>query len=114
MRTEMRLKCALICAAILYLIAASQAVLAASTKNTCDLPSGLREELSTKYPEMRPVTLADLEEYDRKLFEKEHGAHCPGLLRVDFYGDGKSAWAGTVRRDSGRRTNVFTECRAGQ
>jgi hypothetical protein len=27
--------------------------------------------------------------YDRKLFRKLHGKHCPGIARVNFYGDGK-------------------------
>lgn len=36
--------------------------------------------------------MADLDEYDRKLFQKDHG-RCPGLVKVDFYGDGKPTWA---------------------
>jgi hypothetical protein len=89
----MRLKSVLICAVGLYLFAADHAVFAAPAKDSCDLPPGLREELSKKYPDTRPVTLADLEEYDRKLFQKDHGTRCPGLARVNFYGDGKPTWA---------------------
>ena len=85
----MRLKSVLMCAMGLYLFAANQAVFAAPAKASCDLPPGLREELSKKYTDMRPVTLADLDEYDRKLFQKDHGTRCPGLARVNFYGDGK-------------------------
>src|SRR5207245_1530346 len=92
-RSAMRLKSVLICAVGLYLFAANQEVYAAPAKNSCDLPTGLREELSKKYSDMRPVSLADLDEYDRKLFQKDHGARCPGLARVNFYGDGKPTWA---------------------
>jgi len=37
--------------------------------------------------------MSDLEEYDRKLFRKDHGNSCPGLVKVDFYGDGKPTLA---------------------
>jgi hypothetical protein len=89
----MRLKAVLTCVVGLCLLAANQAVFAAPAEDSCDLPPGLREELSKKYTDMRPVTLADLGEYDRKLFQKDHGTRCPGLARVNFYGDGKPTWA---------------------
>ncbi len=65
----------------------------AAPPNPCALPPGLRDEISKKYPGTHIVTLADLDEYDRKLFRKDHGARCPGLVRVNFYGDGKPTWA---------------------
>jgi hypothetical protein len=37
--------------------------------------------------------LADLDEYNRKLFQKGHGRRCPGLVKLNFYGDGKPTWA---------------------
>jgi len=39
------------------------------------------------------ISLADLDDYDRKLYQKDHGTRCPGLVRVNFYGDGKPTWA---------------------
>jgi len=39
------------------------------------------------------VTIADLEEYDRKLFRKDHRTRCPGRVKVNFFGDGKPTWA---------------------
>ena len=56
--------------------------------NPCDLPSDLQLEISSKYPGKKVVTLSDLDEYDRGLFQKDHGNACPGLTKVDFYGDG--------------------------
>ena len=32
--------------------------------------------------------MADLDEYDRKLFRKDHGTRCPGLVKINFYSDG--------------------------
>jgi hypothetical protein len=55
--------------------------------------TGLPDEISKRYPGGRVVTLADLDEYNRKLFQKDHGSRCPGLVRVNFYGDGKPTWA---------------------
>src|ERR1700687_5171464 len=88
----MRLKSFLICAVTLYLIAASQ-VTAAQSHDRCALPSGLSDAIVKKHPGTRVVSLADLDDYDRKLFQKDHGGRCPGLVKVDFYGDGKPTWA---------------------
>jgi len=58
------------------------------------LPDGLREEIAPKYPGARIVELSDmLNPDDKAIFKKEHGDQCPGLVRVDFYGDGKPTWA---------------------
>jgi hypothetical protein len=70
-----------------------QAVAAAPPPNSCEYPPGLRDEISKKYPGTHLVSLPDLEEYDRKLYQKDHGTRCPGLVRVNFYGDGKPTWA---------------------
>ena len=37
--------------------------------------------------------MADLSEYRRKLFQKDHRAGCPGLVSVNFYGDGNPTYA---------------------
>jgi hypothetical protein len=62
---------------------------AAATEKTCELPEHLQAEISRKYPGQKLVGLSDLDEHDRGLFQKEHGDACPGLVSVDFYGDGK-------------------------
>jgi hypothetical protein len=59
----------------------------------CDDPPGLRDALSKKYPGTSVLSLADLDDYDRKLFQKDHHSRCPGLVKLDFYGDGKPTWA---------------------
>jgi len=89
----MRLKSALMCAVSLYLFVLIPAVTAASSNERCGFPPGLRDEISKKYPGTRVVSLADLSEYKRKLFQKDHGARCPGLVKVNFYGDGKPTYA---------------------
>ena len=66
---------------------------ATPTKQPCELPATLQGELTKKYPASHIVTLDDLDEYNRKLFRKFHGSHCPGIARVNFYGDGKRTWA---------------------
>jgi hypothetical protein len=59
----------------------------------CDLPKDLRSEVATKYPGKKVVTLADLQDDDRGFFQKDHNNSCPGLVSVDFYGDGKPTLA---------------------
>ncbi len=98
----MRLKSVLICAASLYLFAANQ-VTAAQSQDRCALPSGLSDSISKKYPGASVVSLADLEQYNRKLFQKGHGTRCPGLVKVNFYGDGKPTWALVLKAGEGSK-----------
>ena len=65
----------------------------AAPNDPCDLPPGLQIELSKTHPGTHVVSLADLSQEDKRLFQKDHGKRCPGLARVNFYGDGKPTWA---------------------
>lgn len=65
----------------------------AQQKNPCALPTGLPEEIAKKYQGARVITISDLSEYERKLYLKDHGRRCPGLAKVDFYGEGIPTWA---------------------
>jgi len=87
----------------LYLFAASQVVVAPPPQDRCSLPPSLHDEIAKKYPSARVVTLADLDEYDRKLFQKDHGTRCPGLVKVNFYGDGKPTWALVLKAGEGSK-----------
>ena len=98
----MRLNSLLICAVSAYLFAANQAA-AAQPRNQCVPPSGMSEAISKKYPGASIVTLADLEQYNRKLFQKGHGTRCPGLVKVNFYGDGKPTWALVLKAGEGSK-----------
>lgn len=70
-----------------------QGSIAASNGPQCQYPAGLSDKISELYPGRSLVRLNDLSDYDRKLFQKSHGKRCPGLVRVNFYGDGKPTWA---------------------
>src|SRR5437762_6004350 len=60
----------------------------------CVLPDGLHKEIAQKNPGARLVQLSDLvDQHYKDVFQREHGNQCPGLVRVDFYGDGKPTWA---------------------
>ncbi len=98
----MRLNSLLICAVSVYLFAVNQGA-AAQSRSQCALPSGLSESLSKKYADASIVTMSDLEEYNRKLFQKDHGTRCPGLVKVNFYGDGKPTWALVLKSGEGSK-----------
>jgi hypothetical protein len=66
---------------------------AALPNEACELPAGLERIVVTKYPGTKVVTLSDLQDDDRKLFRSDHGNTCPGMINVDFYGDGQQAVA---------------------
>src|SRR5260370_33664683 len=53
----------------------------------------LQREVGNKYPGKKVVNLADLQDDDRGFFQKDHNNSCPGLVKVDFYGDGKPTLA---------------------
>ena len=56
-------------------------------------PKDLQSEIASKYPGRKIVTLPDLDPDDQNFFQKEHSNSCPGLIKVDFYGDGKPTFA---------------------
>jgi hypothetical protein len=70
-----------------------QVTAAAPQNRECDLPRDLQPEIASKYPGLKLATLSDLQEDDRGFFQKDHGNSCPGLVKVDFYGDGKPTLA---------------------
>jgi hypothetical protein len=69
-----------------------QIVVAASPNEACDLRHDLLRVIASKHPGTKLVGLSDLDEYDRGLFQKDHGIRCPGLVKAIFYGDGKPTW----------------------
>ena len=90
---RMRLKQMLFSGLGLFLFFIGQVAIARQPQDPCLLPSVLRNEMGRKYPDAHIVTLADLDEYRRRLYRKDHGSTCPGLAKVDFYGDGKPTLA---------------------
>ena len=93
---------------VLLLISMTQMAVAASLKQDCNLPTGLQEQISSRYPGVHVVTLTDMDEYDRNLYLRDHDSQCPGLAAVDFYGDGKPTLALVLLRDDakGRRAEL--------
>jgi len=77
--------------------------IAAPPNDACDLPKGLQLEIATKYSGAKPVSLSDLGEDDRGFFQKDHGNACPGLVNVDFYGDGKPTLALVLIAEDGKK-----------
>jgi len=89
----MRLKVTAILGAILYLFVFARVAAARTLEGACTLPGDLQREISSKYPGRTLVSLSDLGDDDRGFFQKGHGDDCPGLVKVDFYGDGKPTFA---------------------
>jgi len=102
----MRPKYLFICVASLCMFVLVQNAAANSSSGPCDLLPGLRNEISEKYPQMHVVSLADLNADDRELFQKDHDGRCPGLVEVDFYGDGKPTWALALTAVEGPKTTT--------
>jgi hypothetical protein len=89
----MELKFVSICIVNVCLSVFAQAGVASPSDDRCPLPAGLHDEVSKTYPGTRVASLADLSQFRRKLFQKDHRGRCPGLVKVNFYGDGKPTWA---------------------
>lgn len=84
------------------LIALVRVAVAAPPRDVCSLPDDLQHDLAVKYPGARVIGLSDLEEDDRGFFQKDHGDSCPGLVKIDFYGDGKPTLALVLTKKNGK------------
>ncbi len=88
----MRTRLVLVSFLVLCSFATAQVVFASESRNGCALRPGLLEEISKRYSHAKVLALEDLDERDRNLFQKEHTGQCPGVVKLDFYGDGKLTW----------------------
>jgi hypothetical protein len=61
--------------------------------SACELPRDLQSVIESKYPGRTVVDLSDLGDDDKGFFQKAHGDACPGMVKVDFYSDGKPTLA---------------------
>lgn len=78
-----------VCQFLCVQIAAGQ-----TSKDPCGLPKDLQGIVEGRYRGTKIVTLSDLNEDDKKLFQSQHDAdECPGLVKIDFFGDGKPVLA---------------------
>ena len=83
-----------------------QPAVALPASDGCSLPRDLRLEITAKYPGARVVNLKDLLVDDRKFFQSDHGKACPGLIKLDFYGDGKPTLALVLITKNGAKDNT--------
>jgi len=90
---NVRFKCVLTFTLSVCVVVLIQGGVAEASADACTFPAGLHEHISRRYPGTTLVSLADLSEDDREFFQADHGNRCPGLVKVDFYGDGKPTWA---------------------
>ena len=99
----------------LWLLTLVRGAAAQSPNDLCDLRKDLQSVVEGKYPGTKIVTLSDLNEDDKQLVQKEHGDSCPGLAKVDFYGDGKPtfAFALTTKSPAAPRTKLVMAHRVG-
>jgi len=86
---------------ILFALVLTPCANAATKGGNCELPKELSKQIATVYPGSRVVTVADLEEYDASLFKREHHDDCPGMVKVDFYGNGAPTLALALRGTTG-------------
>jgi hypothetical protein len=79
----------MICGVCCLFFSLVRAASASPPNDPCQLPQDLQQIVTEKYPGARLVRLAALKSDDRRFFQTDHGNACPGLVSVDFYGDGK-------------------------
>ncbi len=56
------------------------------------LPESLAESLGRVHPGAKVLTLDQLHRRERRLFKKEEGRRCPGVVHLDFFGDHREAY----------------------
>jgi hypothetical protein len=74
----------------------------------------LRDEISSRYQGFTVVKLADLSAEDKEIFQKDHGSQCPGLVAVNFYGDGKPTRAIALIDESRKKTDLVIAHKLGR
>lgn len=57
------------------------------------LPESLAAELHSRFPASKVLTLSALTPRDRRLFQQKNPGKCPGVAALDFFGDGRDAFA---------------------
>jgi len=67
----------------LWLLVFIQITPAQPSNPACEPPKDLKSVVEGKYPGTKIVSLTDLRQEDRELFQKEHSDSCPGLVEVD-------------------------------
>lgn len=103
---SVRLKSLAISASCLFVLV--QVAAAGPSNDACALPKDLQREVASKYPGKKVVTLADLQDDDKGFFQKDHNDSCPGLVKVDFYGDGKPTLAlALIGNSEGKDSSVL-------
>ena len=90
---SIRLKSIVVSAVWFCLFVLVQVAAAQSSSDACDLPKDLRSVVERKYAGTKVVSLSDLSEEDKQIYQKGHSDSCPGLVKADFYGDGKPTFA---------------------
>lgn len=93
---------------IIFLLSVRPAV-AQSSSDPCVLPLDLQPLVAAQFPRTKIVTVEDLSDDHKSLFEADHRGKCPGLVQVDFYGDGKPTLALALTTVTGkyRQTNLI-------
>jgi hypothetical protein len=61
--------------------------------DVCKLPATLQPVIASTYPGGTLLNSLDLSDTDRLQFQKGHGNECPGVVSLNFYGDGKPTLA---------------------
>ena len=72
------------------------------------LPSSLEKKINEQYRDEIIVSLTFLDSYHKKLFLKDHKGKCPGIAKVDLYGNGRQVYAIvlTSRSETDRKSKL--------
>ena len=65
------------------------------------LPQQLEEAIKRDHPGWEIVTLRHLPDWRQMEYEKQRETSCPGVAKVNFYGDGRLAYALSLIKQSG-------------
>jgi hypothetical protein len=71
------------------------------SERMCSVPEELIAEVSKRWPGYAVVREHDLAPEHLAMFRKDHGVACPGVLAIDFFGEGNSAFAVLVAKGKG-------------
>jgi hypothetical protein len=68
----------------------------------CKLPDKAEKKISSKYLGYEIIRLESLTRDYQEAFKKDHGAACPGVVNLDFFGDKRQTYAILLKKDAGK------------
>lgn len=92
---------------VIILMITLSATVWANDQDSCRLPDSLQQQVISKYSGFKVINIDKLTKYHQKLFMKHFSIACPGTIKLDFFGSGKSTYAIALLKRFDAQSNIL-------